>query len=184
MKVGGEYSQTTSVSTSLLWKFRWQPQAAHRSAPFHSGVPSIFMSTQDLTPCFWGWGLRVEYFSVLCSQNTTLSLYLISMIMLENLNLPIERTYSTILCLWVWCSHQILTYPPMALDLTFHPIIMKKESSAIWAKAYWQFIYQRHIGFSVLHIYALHLYFFITLSVCLWLALISHPNDHISYYYK
>ena len=148
MKVGGEYSQTTSVSTSLLWKFRWQPQAAHRSAPFHSGVPSIFMSTQDLTPCFWGWGLRVEYFSVLCSQNTTLSLYLISMIMLENLNLPIERTYSTILCLRVWCSHQILTYPPMALDLTFHPIIMKKEPSTIWAKAYWQFIYLRHIGFS------------------------------------
>ena len=84
--------------------------------------------------------------------------------------------HSTILCLWIWCSHQILTYPPMALDLTFHPIIMKKEPSAIWAKAYWQFIYLRHIGFSVLHRYALYLYFYFNF-ICVSLTCSNQPHQ-------
>lgn len=44
---GGEYSQTTSVSTSLLWKFRWHPQAAQVRA---SLVPSSPLAMNSLQP--------------------------------------------------------------------------------------------------------------------------------------
>lgn len=44
---GGEYSQTTSVSTSLLWKFLWHPQAAQMRA---SLVPSSPLAMNSLQP--------------------------------------------------------------------------------------------------------------------------------------
>lgn len=44
-ELGGEYSQTTSVCTSLLWKFLWQPQAAHVRASPVLAINSLQPST-------------------------------------------------------------------------------------------------------------------------------------------
>lgn len=47
MEFGGEYSKTTSASTSLLWKFLWQPQAAQFRA---SSVPSSPLAMNSRHP--------------------------------------------------------------------------------------------------------------------------------------
>ncbi len=76
MKVGGEYSQTTSVSTSLLWKFQWQPQAAHRSAPFR--CPFYFYVNSRLNPLFLGVGVGPGdgiFFCTLFTKHHLVSLF-------------------------------------------------------------------------------------------------------------
>lgn len=76
LEVGGEYSQTTSVSTSLLWKFRWQPQAAHVSAPFVPSSPLAMNSLHPSTaypPMFAAWFFwHSAYRTVLTTEDDVL----------------------------------------------------------------------------------------------------------------
>jgi hypothetical protein len=108
----GEFSQTTSVSTSLLWKFLWQPQAAHISAPFVPSSPLAMNSLHPSTaypPIFAAWFFwHSAYRTVLTTED--------DVVLLDEL-LPEQSFFTTTCRFFILQNPNSAGTPPKFFDL-------------------------------------------------------------------